>query len=93
MRRECLECGRVFAPEDLLKAESRSMEADRRALGLEGVRFFYYVCPACGQADIFLDLHHLPGETDEEFLERRRAMEDAVRRVQPEGVEVVLTER
>jgi hypothetical protein len=69
------------------------MEADRRALGLEGVRFLYYVCSGCGQADVFLDVHHRQGESDEDFAERRRAMEDAVRQAQPEGVEVVLTER
>jgi hypothetical protein len=93
MNRECARCGRVFGPGDLDKQQSRHMEADRRALGLEGVRFLYYACPGCGHADIFLDLHHQPGETDEEFAERRRAMEDAVRQVQPEGVEVVFTER
>ena len=93
MRRECARCGRAFGPEDFVKEQSRQMEADRRALGLEGVRFLYYACPACGLADVFLDLHRQPGETGEEFAERRRAMEDAVRQVEPEGVEVVLTER
>jgi len=68
------------------------MEADRRALGLQGVRFLLFSCP-CGQSDIFLDLHHLTGETNSDFAERWQAMEDAVRRVQPEGVEVVLVER
>jgi hypothetical protein len=93
MKRECAHCGRAFGPEDFYKQESRHMEADRRALGLEGVRFLYYVCPGCGQADIFLDLRRQPEETDEQLAERRRAMEDAVCQAQPAGVEVVLTER
>jgi hypothetical protein len=68
------------------------MAADRKALGLEGVLFRYYTCPACGQADIFVDLGLLPGERQEDVL-RRRALEEAVRGLRGEQVEVVLTER
>ena len=68
------------------------MEAERKALGLEGVLFRYYTCPACGQADIFVDLGLLPGERQEDVL-RRRALEQAVRGLRGEQVEVVLTER
>ena len=68
------------------------MEAERKALGLEGVLFRYYTCPACGQADIFVDLGLLPGERQEDVL-RRRALEEAVRGLRGEQVEVVLTER
>jgi hypothetical protein len=69
------------------------MEAERRALGMQGVRFLYYACPACGQVDIFLDLRRRPGETDEEFTHRRREMEEAVGQVHADRVQVVLTER
>jgi hypothetical protein len=93
MIRQCTNCCRLFGPEDFVKEESRNMEADRRALGLEGVRFLYYRCPACGRDDIFLDLLRRPGEADAEFAQRRRAMEEAVRRARPQGVEVVVTER
>ena len=68
------------------------MAADRKALGLEGVLFRYYTCPACGQADIFVDLGLLPGERQEDVL-RRRALEEAVRGLRGEQVELVLTER
>jgi len=69
------------------------MAADRKALGLEGVLFRQYICPACGQADIFGDLGLLPGETQEDVPRRRRAPEEAVRGLRGEQVGVVLTER
>ena len=50
MRRQCGACGRDLEPADLVRDESRNMEADRKAAGLEGVRFLYYQCP-CGVAD------------------------------------------
>ena len=68
------------------------MEAERKALGLEGVLFRQYICPACGQADIFGDLGLLPGGRQEDVL-RRRALEEAVRGLRGEQVELVLTER
>ena len=52
MRRECLTCGRPLAAADLARDRSRQMEADRKAAGLEGVRFLYYRC-GCGADDVF----------------------------------------
>jgi hypothetical protein len=93
MRRECLHCHRAFTAEDFVKEESHEMEADRRARGLEGVRFLYYSCPGCGCADIFVDIHHLENETDEAFEQRRADLEAAVRQVRGGNTAVVITER
>jgi hypothetical protein len=60
------------------------MEADRRAAGLEGVRFLYYHCPACGMDDILVNVLPLPGEGREAFDDRRAAREAAVRRLRAE---------
>jgi hypothetical protein len=69
------------------------MEADRKSMGLEGVRFLYYRCSECGRADIFVDVHRRDGETAEEFEHRSRSLESAVRQVHAREVEVVLTKR
>jgi len=92
MLRECTKCDRPFTVLDFVKEESRGMEADRRALGLEGVRFLYFTCPACGQADIFIDLHPLKGEPEEVFQARRAGLEAAIRQVGSENTAVVLIE-
>jgi hypothetical protein len=93
MTRECSHCHRPFTPQDFIKEESKNMESDRKALGLEGVRFLYYTCPGCGYADIFLDIYRQDGETEEQFQQRTHALESAVRQVHAEEVEVVLTKR
>jgi hypothetical protein len=80
MKRDCTQCGRTYASDDLARAESRNMEADRKAAGLEGVRFLYYKCQ-CGTADIFVDILPLADEFVEDFEARRAAMEEAVRRL------------
>jgi hypothetical protein len=69
------------------------MEAERKALGLEGVLFRYYVCSACGHGDIFVDIHPLDGESGADFRRRRDELESAVRQLHGDGVEVVLVER
>ena len=86
MRRQCVKCGREFAPADLVRDESRHMEADRKAAGLEGVRFLYYQCP-CGVADVFVDVLPRDDELAEDFDRRVGAMQEAVRRVHADGVE------
>jgi hypothetical protein len=93
MQRRCGHCGRTLTPADFSKEQSRGMEAERKALGLEGVLFRYYVCPACQHADIFVDLHPLPGEDDQAFRRRKEELEEAVRQLPTEGVEVVLVPR
>jgi hypothetical protein len=93
MHRRCTNCRRLFTGKDLAKQATRGMEEERKSLGLEGVAFRSYDCPACGQADIFVDVHPLPDEAPADFLERRRALEEAVRGLHAEHVEVVLTAR
>lgn len=90
MKRVCTHCQQPFAAADLVREESKGMEGERKALGLEGVRFLYYRCPWCGDADIFLDVLPLEGETAETFARRRAELEEVVRQLHGDGVEVVL---
>jgi hypothetical protein len=90
MRRECTRCQRPFIPTDLAKEESKGMEAQRKAAGLEGVRFLYYRCPVCEKDDIFVDVLPRPDETPEKYRVRKDAMEDAARTMHSEQVEVVV---
>jgi hypothetical protein len=93
MKRECSQCHKPLTPQELSREESRGMEAERRASGLQGVRFSYFVCSGCGTADIFVDVHPIEGETDEEFRRRRDELQGAVRQLHGDGVEVVLVEK
>jgi hypothetical protein len=93
MHRFCAHCHREFTRADFVKEQSRGMEAERRASGLEGVRFLYYHCPACDFDDIFVDIHPLEGESDEEFRQRREALEAAARRVHADEVKIVVADR
>jgi hypothetical protein len=93
MQRQCTGCWRPFTPADFVKEDSKEMEADRKVLGLEGVRFLYYRCPYCGLDAIFIDLIRRAGESSDDFHDRRAGLESAVRQVHSENVGVVLTER
>lgn len=93
MHRECSHCRRSFTGRDLVKEESKGMEADRKALGLEGVRFLYYSCPACEFDEIFVDIHPVDGEKPHEFRRRRQELEKAVREFHGERIEAVLSVR
>ena len=93
MQRHCTNCERAFTAKDLAREVSKGMEAERKALGLEGVLFRYYVCSACGHGDIFVDIHPLDGESGADFRRRRDELESAVRQLHGDGVEVVLVER
>ncbi len=90
MRRECTRCRRPFAPADLARAESKGMEAERKAAGLEGIRFLYYRCPACGTDDIFVDVLPRRGESPDDFRARRDEMEAVVRGLPRDHVEAVV---
>jgi len=91
--RECSHCHKPLSPQELAREESAGMEAERKALGLQGVRFLYYNCTGCGYADIFVDIHPLEGETHDAFRQRRRELETTVRQLHADRVEVVVTEK
>lgn len=62
-------------------------------LGQSGKDFRYYTCSGCGNADIFVDVLPLAGESDEDFRRRRDDLEAAVKQLHGEGVGIVLVER
>ena len=93
MMRKCTHCHKDFTPQELAREESKGLEAERKALGLEGVLFRYYTCSACGYADIFVDIHPLEKESEEAFQQRRSELENAIRQLNGERVEVVLVPR
>jgi hypothetical protein len=90
MKRDCTRCGRPFTPSDLARDESREMEGERRAAGLEGVRFLYYSCPECGTNDIFVDILPRPGESPDDFRARQEEMEEVARGLPRAEAEVVV---
>jgi hypothetical protein len=79
--------------QELVTEASIGMERERKALGLEGVRFLYYTCSGCGYADIFVDVHAIEGEAAEQFQRRRQELDAAVRQLHAERVEVVVTNK
>jgi hypothetical protein len=93
MLRQCSRCRKDFSPHELSREESKGMEAERKALGLEGVLFRYYCCSSCGNADIFVDVLPLPNETTEQFRARRDELEATIRQLHGEQVDIVVVER
>jgi len=93
MMRLCSHCGKEFTPQELDREDSKGLESERKALGLEGVLFRYYTCSACAQADIFVDVLPLQGESEGEFRERRAELESTLQKLEGEGVEVVVRAR
>jgi len=93
MMRLCSHCGKEFTPKELSREDSKGLEAARKAQGLEGVLFRFYVCSACHQADIFVDVLPLEGEFDEDVRRRREELEGTIRQLEGEGVEVVVCAR
>ena len=90
MNRQCTRCQRSFTPKDLSREDSRNLEAERKASGLQGVRFVYYRCPTCEMNDIFVDILPLENEFHEDFEKRRQAMEAVVRHLHAEDMEAVV---
>lgn len=93
MNRQCSRCRRIFTRDDFLSDESRNLEADRKAARLQGVHFFDYRCPACGNEDIFLNVVRLDGESAERFEARKAELEATARRVRADRLGVVVVER
>jgi hypothetical protein len=90
MHRECTRCRRPFALADLSREETQNLEAGRKANGLEGVRFLYFRCPACGMDDIFVAILPLETEFAEDYEARREAMEKVVRGLHSGSVAAVV---
>jgi hypothetical protein len=86
MPRECTRCRRPFVLADLSREETENMEAQRKANGLEGVKFVYFHCSACGMDDIFVAILPLETEFAEDYEARRDAMEKVVRGLHADNV-------
>jgi len=93
MMRECSQCHKPYTVQEFVKEESKGMEAERKALGLQGVRFLYYTCRDCGHADIFVDVHPLQAETEEAYRVRRAELEAAVQQLEGANTGITLIER
>jgi hypothetical protein len=89
-QRDCTRCGRSFTLPDLSREETGNLEAERKANGMEGIRFLYFHCPACGMNDIFVAILPLETEFAEDYEARRDAMEKVVRSLHADGVEAVV---
>jgi hypothetical protein len=90
MQRDCTRCHRPFTVTDQSREETENLEAERKATGLEGIKFVYFHCPACGMDDIFVAILPLATEFAEDYEERREAMETVVRGLHADGVEAVV---
>jgi hypothetical protein len=90
MPRDCTRCHRPFTPADLSREETGNLEAGRKEHGLEGVKFVYFRCPACGMNDIFVAILPLETELAEDYEARRGAMEEVVRTMHADGVAAVV---
>jgi hypothetical protein len=90
MHRDCTRCHRPFTMADLSREETGNLEAERKANGVEGVKFLYFHCPGCGMNDIFVAILPLETEFVADYEARREAMEKVVRGMHADGVEVVV---
>ncbi len=90
MTRDCTRCRRPFTLADLSREDTDNLEAGRKAAGLEGVKFVYCHCPACGMDDIFVAILPLATELAEDYEARRDEMEEVVRGLHGDGVEAVV---
>lgn len=93
MLRTCRHCGHAFTPSELCRDASKEIEAQRKTAHVEGLHFRCYACAQCGFDNLFVDLHPVPGESDEEYRRRKHDLEEFVRQLHPEGAEIVLIER
>jgi hypothetical protein len=90
MHRDCTRCRRPFTLADLSREETQNLEAGRKATGLEGVKFAYFHCPACGMDDIFVAIVPLATEFVQDYEARQDAMEKVVRGLHADGVAAVV---
>jgi len=90
MARPCTRCNRPFTLADVSREETDNLEAGRKAHGLEGVKFAYFHCPACGMDDIFVAVLPLDTELAEDYEARRAELEEIVRGLHADHVEAVV---
>ena len=90
MPRDCTRCHRPFGLTDMSREETENLEAQRKANGLEGVKFVYFHCSACGMDDIFVAILPLETEFAEDYEARREAMEKVVRGLHAESVKATV---
>ena len=93
MYRACSHCGKPFSASDLCKDVSKRLEAQRMALGVEGVLFRVYNCSRCNRDDLFVDVCSVPGESAEEYRARKDGLEDLIQDLPMTEADVVLAER
>jgi len=72
------------------REETENLEAQRKANGLEGVKFVYFHCSAWGMDDIFVAILPLETEFAEDYEARREAMEKVVRGLHAESVKATV---
>jgi hypothetical protein len=90
--RRCSHCHKELTPQEVARDESAALEAERHEQGLEGLRFRYYRCSACGRASIFVDVYALAGESVEAFRRREDALAMAVKPLHDDRVDFRLVE-
>ena len=90
MTRDCTRCRRPFTLADLSREDSANLEAERKATGLEGVKFSYFHCPGCGMDDIFVAVVPRATEFAEDYEARRAAMEVVVLGLHGPNVDAVV---
>ncbi|HVK19670.1 MAG TPA: hypothetical protein VM533_22245 [Fimbriiglobus sp.] len=90
MQRDCTRCHRPYSLSELSREETGNLEAQRKATGLEGVKFLYFHCPGCGMDDIFVAILPLATEFAEDYHARRAAMETVVRGLHADSVAAVV---
>src|SRR5438128_4127222 len=93
MQRECSKCHQPFAAKDLSKEKSKEMEAERKAQHMHGVRFLYYICSHCSQADIFVDILQLDNESAAELKIRRETIEADLKQLHGSQADLALKTR
>ena len=90
MHRDCTHCRCPLTTDAFVREASENMEAERKAAGLEGIRFVYYHCAGCAADSIFVDILPRDGELVEDYEGRRGAMEAVVRGMHAGAVAAVV---
>jgi hypothetical protein len=91
--RKCIQCECRLGRDDLLRKESRGMEAARVSMGLDGLFFRYYCCPRCGRDHVFLEVIPLPGEAGSELAIRKESLRQMVAEIRRYRTTFVVAER